>query len=823
MESEVPNIISFNFHVRSILSENCFYCHGPDPNHREADLRLDMPDGYESVVDLDSPLESELLSRIFAEDLDLQMPPPESGRVLSDRDKKILSRWIQQGAQYEQHWAFEKPVRPEIPEVSQTQWPRNPIDHFILSSLEQHAIAPSPRAEPATIVRRLYLDLIGLPPTPKQSQAFLNQYDLAPDTAIEDTVDELLQSPHYGERMALPWLDAARYSDSNGFQQDGDRMQWPWRDWVVNALNANMPFDQFTIEQLAGDLLPDPTQEQLIATGFNRNHMLNGEGGAIAEESRVNYVFDRVDTTATTWLGLTMACAQCHDHKYDPTTQEDYYQFYAYFNSVDERGNVDRRNGRSQIAKPYLDMPTQEQTDELASLDAQISPLLEELDKADEEITAAMREWEKDARKKSPENMDRGTFNELVKTPAERGAAGDRRLKNWYLQYAAKEEWREIKKQEVQLNRKKGTVRSKILSVMVMRELEKPRATHVLTRGNYEAPAQQVSSDVPHFLPSLPNNENSTRLDLARWLVHSNNPLTARVQVNRYWQTFFGTGIVKTAEDFGVQAELPSHPELLDWLAVEFRESGWNVKRLQRLIVTSETYLQASKFRADLKDSDPANRLLARGPRYRMPSSLIRDAALSSAGLLNPQTGGPPVYPYQPKGLWKEFSLERFSYKPSEGDSLYRRSLYTFWRRTVPPPNMFDSSGRQTCTVKLSRTNTPLQALTLLNDPTFVEAATYLASSIFDSFPHRDAASQLRDAFARCVSRLPSESELGSLKMAFADSEDFYRENITEARKFVSAGESIAIPESEEQLVQLAALASAIQVIMNTDEFMTRE
>ncbi|MEM8735995.1 MAG: PSD1 and planctomycete cytochrome C domain-containing protein, partial [Planctomycetota bacterium] len=780
-------------------------------------------EGYEAVVDSESPEDSELLARVFETDPDVQMPPPESGRKLSERDRAILKRWIEQGAEYERHWAFENPVRPEIPEVRRDDWARNPIDHFILAKLEARKIAPSPRAAPATLVRRLYLDLIGLPPTPEQSIAFLKQYEESPENAIEKTVDELLENPHYGERMALPWLDAARYSDSNGFQQDGDRMQWPWRDWVVDALNANMPFDQFTIEQLAGDLLPDPTQEQLIATAFNRNHMLNGEGGAIAEESRVNYVFDRVDTTATTWLGLTMACAQCHDHKYDPTTQEDYYQFYAFFNSVDERGNVDRRNGRSQIAKPYLEMPTQEQTDKLVSLDEEIKPLLENLKDADEEITAAMREWEQEARKKSPNNMDRGTFNELVKTPEERGAAGDRKLKNWYLQNAAKEEWRNIKKKEVQLNNQKGKVRSQILSVMVMRELEKPRETRVLSRGNYEAPAQQVSSDIPHFLPALEQSQGSTRLDLANWLVDDRNPLTARVQVNRYWQTFFGIGIVKTSEDFGVQAELPSHPRLLDWLAVEFREQGWDVKRIHRLIVTSETYLQSSKFRADLVDTDPANRLLARGPRYRLPSSLIRDAALSVSGLLNPSVGGPPVYPYQPDGLWKEFSLERFRYQASKGNSLYRRSLYTFWRRTVPPPNMFDASARQNCTVKLSRTNTPLHALTLLNDPTYVEAAVFLAANSLANSSIGTNEELICNVFSRCIGREPSASEIESLKLARDESREFYTNHVDEAKRYVAIGESTSPPDSDDRTVELAALASMIQVIMNTDEFMTRE
>ncbi|QEG22154.1 PSD1 and planctomycete cytochrome C domain-containing protein [Mariniblastus fucicola] len=820
-DDPLPEVISFNFHVRPILSENCYYCHGPDPNHREADLRLDTSEGAESVVEVGHPQDSELISRILDEDPGSQMPPPESGRVISERQKRILAAWIEQGAKYESHWAFTKVQRPELPSVKDDRWPRNEIDQFVLAKLESKDIDPSKRAEPEVLVRRMYLDLIGLPPTPEQSQEFCESFQNDSDAAIDSLADKLLASEHYGERMALPWLDAARYSDSNGFQQDGDRAQWPWRDWVVDAYNDNMPFDQFTIEQLAGDLLPEPTRKQLIATAFNRNHMLNGEGGAIVEEQRNNYVFDRVDTTATTWLGLTMACAQCHDHKYDPITHEDYYQFFAYFNNVDENGGVNVRNGRLQVGTPFIDNPTEEQTRQLETIEAEIAPVNQSLSDADAEITKALRAWE-DKNRDDPPSMNRNVFNALKKTPEERNRGEEKLLKDWYLLNAAKDQWKQLKQKQNALYSKKSGVKSTVVTVMIMRDRKKPRKTTIFDRGAYDAPTEEVAANVPHFLPPLPEGADANRLSLAKWLVDRDNPLTSRVAVNRYWQTFFGIGIVKTSEDFGVQSELPSHPDLLDWLAVEFMESGWDVKHMHRLIVTSETYLQSSRFRADLHDVDPENRLLARSPRFRLPTTLIRDAALSTSGLLHKQIGGPPVYPWQPDGLWREFSLEKFAYKPSTGDSLHRRSLYTFWRRTVAPPNMFDSANRQACTVKLSRTNTPLQALVLLNDPVFVEAFCGLASMVLSQSPGSDE-QIVRLAFEHATGRKPNQAELGSLLSALEDSREFYAEHVDDAAAYVSIGEAVAVPEDDQAKVTLASLASVVQIIMNTDEFMTRE
>ena len=821
-DQAIPETVSFNQHVRPILSENCYYCHGPDPNHRKADLRLDTAEGAEYVVNVDDPSDSEMIFRVHSDDAEELMPPPESGRVVSEYEKKILEKWIEQGAVYEPHWAFIAPKKPPLPEVKGQDWGRNEIDRFIYARLEQEGIEPAPRAEPNVLVRRLYLDLIGLPPTMEQVEAFVVGYDSDADMAIDRLVDQLMANSHYGERMAMPWLDAARYSDSNGFQQDGDRHQWPWRDWVVNAMNDNMPFDQFTIEQLAGDLLESPTDSQLIATAFNRNHMINGEGGAIAEEQRNNYVFDRVDTTATTWLGMTMACAQCHDHKYDPITQKDYYQFFAYFNNVDESGRVDFRAGRLQYGNPVLKIPTDEQTAAIEAINAKRAPLKESLAAADDEILAAMKEWEVGALKDPPEKINRDLFRILRLPFNERNGGEVNSLKEYFLLNFAADKWKEPKKKLKGFDGQRKKVQERVMSVMVMRERKERRKTSLFLRGEYDKKGEEVSPGVPGFLPKTGDGEHKDRLALARWLVDPENPLTSRVTVNRYWQIFFGTGLVKTSEDFGVQGELPSHPELLDWLAVDFVEHGWDVKRIHRMLVTSEAYLQTSRYRKDLIEIDPENRLIARSSRFRLPSMLIRDAALSVSGLLNDSVGGKPVYPYQPVGLWKEFSLERFSYKPSTGEDLYRRSLYTFWRRTVAPPNLFDAANRQTCVVKSSLTNTPLHALVMLNDPTFVEASRALAQNICVE----DAGSDqeiLKLGFTTAIGRSPTSKEVASLTSALAESRLHFSSHHEDARKLLTVGNSGKVPEDEDKLAELAAITCVMQIVMNTDEFMTRE
>ncbi len=815
--------VTFNADVRAILSENCFFCHGPDAAERKADLRLDSfadatrdRDGYR-VIAPGNPSESELIARLLEDSDEDKMPPPDSGRVVTDEQREILERWIEQGAEYEGHWAFIPPERPPEPIVAQPDWVQNPIDSFILDRLEDNGIDPSPEADKRVLLRRLSLDLTGLPPTPEELDAF--ERDDSPD-AYERQVDRILASPHYGERMALPWLDAARYSDSNGFQQDGDRHAWPWRDWVVDAMNANMPFDQFTIEQIAGDLLLNPDKEQLIATGFNRHHMLNNEGGALPEEQRVNYVFDRVDTTATTWLGLTLACSQCHDHKYDPLKQSEYYQFFAYFNNVPELGRADYRANRILLAKPVLELPTDEQTQRRADIKAAIGIEKETLNAQESVIAAAQVEWEKVIREDPPIDLNRELYRRLRNGIQEGTDGTDPTIRKYYLENDAPDKWKSVQKRINKLDKELLAVQEEIIAVMVMGEREEPRATHVLNRGDYESPGEAVSPGIPEILNPLPKDAPANRLGLAKWLVSSDNPLTARVTVNRYWQHHFGMGLVKTTEDFGVQGEQPSHPELLDWLAREFIDSGWDVKHMHRLMVTSATYRQSSKARPDLREIDPENRLLGRSPRFRLPAMLIRDSALFASGLLQTQLGGRPVYPYQPEGLWSDFSFEKFSYTPSTGLDLYRRSLYTFWRRTMAPPNMFDSSNRQVCQVNVATTNTPLQALTTLNDPTFVEAARVFADKILRNGGSSDD-SRLRYAFLQALGRSPTSIELEALQAALAKARFHYDEHPQDALDLATVGESKA-PASIDP-GEYASYANVAQIIFNTDEFLTRE
>ncbi len=622
----------------------------------------------------------------------MQMPPPDSNRHLTEEQKELLKQWVAGGAQYQQHWAFVAPERPDEPVVVDASWPRGAIDRFVLAKLESVGLKPSAEAERTTLIKRLYADLIGLPPTPDEIQDFVD--DLDPQ-AYEKLVDRLLNDEHYGERMALSWLDAARYADSNGFQQDGDTWQWIWRDWVVKALNADMPFDQFSIWQLAGDLLPNATHEQKIASAFNRNHLLNGEGGAIAEEQRFNNLFDRIDTTATTWLGLTMACAQCHDHKYDPITQRDYYQLLDAFNQVPESGRPDRFSARIRVAPPLLELPTEENQAEIASFQAQIEAADAEAKPAlDLAYTAWRQGVEADGNPADASGLP-DSVREKMKAPAAERTPE--------FQAALDAEWRKVFDQQVRgglaaqipavargddLRKQLADYRAdQIPRVMIMSD-DRRRDSHILERGEYLKPTDKVSFDTPAFLPPLPEDAPRNRLGFARWLFSPEQPLTARVQVNRMWQSFFGHGIVKTAEDFGVQSEVPLHEDLLDWLSVEFRESGWSMKHLNRLIVTSATYRQWSRVDEELREIDAPNRLYARASRFRMPSLVLRDWALAAAGLLDERVGGPPVYPYQPADVWEALAITKerdFTYPKSSGADLYRRSLYTFWRRHGQP------------------------------------------------------------------------------------------------------------------------------------------
>jgi Protein of unknown function (DUF1553)/Protein of unknown function (DUF1549)/Planctomycete cytochrome C len=758
-QAESP-ALDFNRDIRPILAENCFYCHGQDANKRQAELRLDIRDvAIEAgAIVPNDPRASELISRINATNSQELMPPPKSNRRLTPEQKKRLERWIGEGANYATHWAFVAPKRPAEPAVKDARWVRNSIDRFVLAKLEAEGISPSPEADRATLIKRLSIDLTGLPPTLDEVDAFVAATD---PKAYELLVDRLLASPHYGERMALPWLDAARYADSNGFQQDGDTWQWIWRDWLVKALNDDIPFDWFTIRLLAGDLLPNATIEDKIASGFNRNHLLNGEGGAIAEEQRWVNLFDRIDTTSTTWLGLTMACAQCHDHKFDPMTQKDYYSLLDAFNRVPESGTPQFFSPRVRVAEPFVELPTKENRARIAELEAKL----------------------KDAE-----------------------AHGKLPVRS---------------KPDVVRNQLRDYRGDELPRVMIMSDA-RPRQTAILTRGEYQKPGVRVSFATPAFLPPMPEGAPANRLGLARWLVMPEHPLTARVQVNRMWQHAFGTGIVKTAEDFGVQSEFPVHGKLLDWLAVEFRERGWGMKAMHRLIVTSATYRQSSRATPGERARDSENRLYSRASRFRMSSLILRDWALASSGLIDVRIGGRPVYPYQPDAIWEALAITKerdFTYPASSGKDLYRRSLYTFWRRTVGPANMFDASNRQTCRVRSSTTSTPLHALTTLNDPTWVEAARALAQRSMKASNNLD--DRLKKAFRLVMCRKPTDLDLGILRRAYAKQVEIYANDGAGARALLGVGAS----RRDETLDagELAAFSAVCLAILNLDEALTRE
>ncbi len=986
--------VDFRSQVLPLLSENCFNCHGPDAATRKGGLRLDLRD--EALLPGDSgkyaiipgnPGESELIQRIASGDPEEIMPPPEAKKILPPDAADILRKWIAQGAEYRNHWAFDPVERPVPPEVAHAGWPRNPIDRFILQRLEKENLQPSPEAPKHALLRRLSLDLTGLPPQPEEVAAFLA--DDAPD-AYERMVEKLLASPHYGERMALPWLDAARYADSNGFQQDGDNHQYVWRDWVVRALNANMPFDRFSIEQLAGDLLPEPSVDQLVATGFNRNHLLNGEGGAIPEEQRNVILFDRVDVTATTFLGLTMACSQCHDHKYDPISQRDYYRMMAFFNNVPESG-VPPGGGQYRIADPWIHAGSAEEMEELASLEATARaaaeirpqilasfadwetslaetpapvwraihpgtaaadqdvileitaegtlfasgprpdkanyiihlPAFEEpvtglridtipdsrlpsggagrsdsgnavltrirLSTADQEIPLATAaadysqggfspesalddksgtgwafhpdvttphflivqpalpvspgqpltltlEFQSDHKHhqlghfrlsatSTPNPVDRqqpALLAALAKPAGERGTGEQELILDHFLKSSPDPEAAAAYSAKQSASAAHAAFRDALPKVMVMSDA-RPRKTRIFDRGEYLAPLDEVEPGTPESLPPMPADAPANRLGFARWLFAPENPLTARVQVNRYWQLFFGTGLVKTSENFGVQADPPSHPELLDWLAAEFRESGWDVKHMHRLLVTSATYRQSSGTSPELREIDPGNRLLARSPRFRLSSLLLRDLALASGGLLDPRVGGKPVYPYQPAGIWDGLAItnERdFTYPQSTGSDLHRRSLYTFWRRTVAPGNMFDASSRNLCSVVPSLTNTPMHALTTLNDTTWVEAARALAATSIRETSPDDSSAWIARAFFRVCARPPDARELEILKLSYEKALGSFREDPQAAAAYLGHGE--AARESDADPAGFAALAAVCLSILNLDEALTR-
>jgi cytochrome c553 len=821
--------IDFNRDIRPILSENCFYCHGQDGNKRQADLRLDdrqaAIDGLAIVPgDLAN---SQLIARIESTDPDALMPPPKSNRRLSDGQKELLKRWIASGAQYSKHWAFETPRSPSVPNLASDAseplrtWVSNPIDAFIAQGLRDSGLAPSPVADRRMMIKRLYSDLIGLPPDPQQVEDFAEDPD---PMAYDHLVDRLLADPAYGERMSLSWLDAARYADSNGFQQDGDTWQWMWRDWVVRALNENMPFDQFTLWQLAGDLLPDATVDQKIASGFNRNHLLNGEGGAIAEEQRFVILFDRIDTTSTTWLGLTMACAQCHDHKYDPITMRDYYALMDAFNRVPESGVPQYFSSRIRVAPPVLELPTEANKKRIEEFQARIDSLQKE---AKPLIDAAYHGWRLNVTA-TTNGLPEAIAKVLSKADPERSDEEKKNLEPSLRKHFDEKVLASLTPKIPPLAAQTG-VRNELNAYradqiprpMIMSDSQ-PRKTHILSRGEYLKPQEQVAFDTPAFLPKLPEGAPSNRLGLAQWLIAPEHPLTSRVAVNRIWQHFFGAGLVKTAEDFGVQSEYPVHGSLLDYLAVEYRQEGWDTKRLERQILLSATYRQSSRCDPQMRAKDPENKWFARGSRFRMPAMVLRDWALASSNMLVSRIGGVPVYPYQPDGIWDSLAITKerdFTYPKSSGADLYRKSLYTFWRRTVGPANMFDASNRQACRVKTSQTSTPLHALTTLNDPTWVEASRCLAQLALGQTLDPDQ--QLQFISRRVLSRSFTEVEMELMRKSLNKQRELFRLDTQQAAALLATGESKTDPAFDP--VELAALSNVCLTIMNLDEALSRE
>jgi len=1027
--------IQYNRDVRPILADKCFRCHGRDEAARQADLRLDNQKnatadrgGYR-VITQRKPAASELIRRITSVDEDKRMPPTKSGATLNAQEIEVIRQWIKQGAVYQKHWSFIAPRRPSLPEVRNRDWARNAIDMFVLARLEQDDLQPSAEADKMTLLRRVTLDLTGLPPTLEEFNEFECDSTRDPQFAFYNLIDQLLASPRYGELMTISWLDLARYADTNGYFTDNDRTMWRWRDWVIDAFNQGMTFDQFTIEQLAGDLLPGATTDQRIATGFNRNHMVNNETGIIEEEFRVEYVVDRVNTTATVWMGLTLGCARCHDHKYDPISQKEFYRFFSFFNNVPERGLSGSRGN----ATPFLKVPTPEQQAQLDQLRRALNDAEKKFALVGKQLDATQSEWEETAIErlpKAPRNglvahyelehastdgsnvgsvgfvagmvgdaakfdgdayisipdsveFDRndafsygawihpasagcviskiddandlrgfdttlrkgkvvvnlvhrwnsdaiqvsttnsiptsqwqhlmvtydgsskaagvkvyldgklqpanigqdsltGTIRNsqplrigrrqasaslkgmiddvrfydrqltddeayrlatrqlvygIITKPLEkRSVVQKRKLRAYFVQHHADERLAAASERLEELRAKTSQYLNYQPTTMVMQESDKPREAFVLVRGQYDQRGEQVTAGVPAFLESThltPRGEDMSgsagrptspnRLALAKWLVEPSHPLTARVTVNRLWQQLFDVGIVKTADDFGTQGDWPSHLDLLDWLATEFVESGWDMKHLLRLIVTSSTYRQSSNVSAHLLRRDRENRLLARGPRFRMDAEMLRDNALSVSGLLVEKLGGPSVKPYQPAGLWRDVTYDgELAYKQDHGESLYRRSLYTFWKRQSPPPSMltFDAPTRETCMVQRSRTNTPLQALVLMNDPTFVEAARKLAARTMTEV-NDDPSDRIVIAFRLATARRPSVYEVNVLLGVFRHQLNVYQQDRSQALKLLSVGESKRNQSLE--VSEFAAWTVIANMILSLDETITRQ
>lgn len=824
--------VSFNRDIRPILSDRCYYCHGFDEETREAELRLDREADSRAVIEPGVAEESELLRRVTSDDEYEVMPPPDAHKAaLTDEEVEKLRLWINQGARYEPHWAFVAPARPDLNvSIGEGETETSAaIDHFVAKQQVAQGLEAAGPAPPAKWLRRVTLDLTGLPPSASELIAFEKAVEERGESAYAAEVDRVLASPHYGERMALDWLDVARYADTNGFQHDAHRMNWPWRDWVTRAFNENLPFDRFTIEQLAGDLLEEPTTDQLVATAFNRNHMINAEGGAIREENLAKTAFDRVETTGTAWLGLTVGCSQCHDHKFDPIKQRDYYQLIAFFNQTSERAGKDKeisskRPGAKRatpymVDRPYLSLASDAQEAELQTLRKEVKRHEERLKSEQPVYEPLFVRWMEEMRE-DPTLIDKRVtvkyLHRFVNT------APIDQLDHWNTKRLLRnfldqdERWAPLGKAIDKAKEAASQFEGQIPLVMIMRD-DNPRDTFILERGSYEMPGEKVTAGVPEFLPPLPEGAKADRLAFARWLVSEEHPLTTRVTVNRLWQLMFGRGIVGTPDDFGLQGDLPTHPDLLDWLACEFRTSGWDVKALLKGIALSKAYRQSSEVPLAAYTADPDNRWLTRGPRRRLDSRLLRDQALALSGLLVREQGGPPVFPYQPPGIWEEMSLGKNHYEQDHGDALYRRSLYTVWRRVVAPANFFDVPSRQTCAVKPQLTSTPLHALTLLNDTTYVEAARAWAGELLTL---SDDEARLREAFFAATARRPETRELETLRATLNEARERFANSPGEATKLLSVGEAETPVETPAE--EHAAWTSVCLLVLNLDETLSK-
>lgn len=775
MADAIPEKVEFNRDIRPILSDNCFQCHGPDGETRGADLRLDirenavaMHEGSAAIVPGNTN-SSKLLERIFHDDPDEVMPPTDTERSLSDHEKALLQRWIEQGAEYQAHWAYIPPKKVTLPATA-----INPIDYLVQQRLNEEGLSHSPEADRVTLIRRLSLDLLGLPPKPDEVAAFVN--DTRSD-AYEKLVDRLLASEHYGERMTIYWLDLVRYADTVGYHGDQVRAMSPYRDYVINAFNQNMPFDQFTREQIAGDLLENPTQEQKIATGYNRLNMVTREGGAQAKDYLVRYAADRVRTTSSVWLGSSMGCAECHDHKFDPFTMKDFYSFASFFADIKEDG-VQTYGGNDGPFPPLIPFPNKAEARKFDDIDAELAELKVIIDTA------------------IPDQAENKEALQKAKTDANN-------------------KHRSLSRQRIHLERD-------IVSVAVTETME-PRMIRILPRGNWlDETGEEVSPAIPAFLGSMEKKEDRlTRLDLANWLTHRGNPLTARVFVNRLWKLYFGTGISRVLDDVGSQGEWPQHPELLDYLAADFMDSGWDVKYIIKQIMMSHTYRQSSMPIDTLKEADPYNRLLARQSRFRLEAELVRDNALSVSGLLVPTVGGRSVKPYQPKGHYRELNFPVRTYQQDSGDDLYRRGVYTHWQRTFLHPSLiaFDAPTREECTAERTISNSPQQALVLLNDPIYVEASRVFAERIITEGGD-DVNTRIRWAFQEAFSRDPLESELNIISNLYIQHFKEYRKDAKGAKALVEVGEK-PIREGLRP-VELAAWTSVARTLFNLHEMIYR-